>query len=553
MAICGLVCASSLADKGGGGKPSSGGNKSSGGGDKKFSGGGNSKPSGGNSKPSGGDRKFSGGNFNIDRSGGNSKPKSAPGFSVDRSGKGNELREASKALSQPSFSGSSNNDFRGEQSSKNFLSDRNDSKNSYGNLNFSNNNQGKNQGKNSFSNQFNERHQNWHRGFSSSIFVGQPWGWSSGWGGNGYGNGQGWGVGNGWNDWWGPGGYAPLAFQSGYRTYQNPYCLQPLVLGSTIIDYSQPLIPIHDLSLYGGQAGTNDSLASYGLAQFEQARRAFFNGDYSSALGAAYQALERLPSDEALREFVSLVHFAQGNYRESASAIHSVLAVGPGWSWATLSSLYPDVAVYTHQLRAAEAYQQSKPNEAYPQFLLAYHYLTTGHRDAAANQLRRLLAVEPNDRVAAQLLTGLTAETSSPPQPTAKPRSPSISSDREAEVEIVPAAVLPAPMPPKDGQGSQSPDTDALVGAWTATREDGSMFKLNIDATNRFNWVFTQRDQSNEMTGKYSLANNLLVLESAEGGAMIGRVSDISPNQFRFKLVGAPENDPGLIFQKKRE
>ena len=52
------------------------------------------------------------------------------------------------------------------------------------------------------------------------------------------------------------------------------------------------------------------------------------------------------------------------------------------------------------------------------------------------------------------------------------------------------------------------------------------------------------------MTGKYSIKDDLLVLEPTEGGAMIARVNVAGEDGkgFRFRLVGAPEDDAGLLF-----
>ena len=35
--------------------------------------------------------------------------------------------------------------------------------------------------------------------------------------------------------------------------------------------------------------------------------------------------------------------------------LYVVLTAGPGWDWATMVGLYPDVDTYTRQLRALEA------------------------------------------------------------------------------------------------------------------------------------------------------------------------------------------------------
>src|SRR5205823_8113177 len=80
-----------------------------------------------------------------------------------------------------------------------------------------------------------------------------------------------------------------------------------------------------------------------GVAKFDQAREAFYNGRYEDALKLCDAAAAELPRDAVLYEFRSLVLFALKRYPASAAAIHTVLDVGPGWDWKTLVGLYPNV------------------------------------------------------------------------------------------------------------------------------------------------------------------------------------------------------------------
>jgi tetratricopeptide (TPR) repeat protein len=130
----------------------------------------------------------------------------------------------------------------------------------------------------------------------------------------------------------------------------------------------------------------------------------FKKGDYAAAQKTVEKALEQLPSDAALHEFRALTLFAQKKYKEAAAAVYAVLAVGPGWNWDTLKSLYPDADTYTKQLRALEDYQKQNPKSADASFLLAYHYLTLGSVDAAIKQLQHCVELQPKDQVSAQLI-----------------------------------------------------------------------------------------------------------------------------------------------------
>ena len=128
-----------------------------------------------------------------------------------------------------------------------------------------------------------------------------------------------------------------------------------------------------------------------------------------------------MPGDPLVHEFKALVLFARGEDARAAAELHAVLAVRPGMDWTTLSGLYPDVETYTGQLRALEDRCRQDPKAAAPRFVLAYHYLVAGHKDAAVAQLKAVLALEPGDRVARRLLTSLTGTPPAPPEPTLGP------------------------------------------------------------------------------------------------------------------------------------
>jgi tetratricopeptide (TPR) repeat protein len=284
------------------------------------------------------------------------------------------------------------------------------------------------------------------------------------------------------------------------------------------------------------------------LPDFDQARAAFRSGDYAAALAGVHQALEKLPNDAVLHEFRALVLFAQGNYKEAAATIHSVLAVGPGWDWDTLRGLYGDVNTYTRQLRALEAYRRANPDSADARFLLAYHYLTTGYPDEAAKQLREVIERQPNDTVASQLLRGLTEDDApavpTPPAPADEPGGPSLSAGPGTAEPPVP------PAPPSAEHATARPVVGSLAGSWNAKRDDGSTFALTLGEDGQFTWKFTGNNQNTDLKGRYSQTNDLLVLEPDSGGVMVGRVSEPGEKQFRFKMVGGPPSDPGLMFQR---
>jgi tetratricopeptide (TPR) repeat protein len=169
----------------------------------------------------------------------------------------------------------------------------------------------------------------------------------------------------------------------GMGSYENPYYGD----SGGGYDYSQPIDP------YEQPAATTDATATAaaappgaspeGMALFDQSREAFAKGDYKEALELCNQTLKTMPNDAVVHEFRALTQFALQNYPEAAAGAYAVLSAGPGWDWTTVSSLYGNVADYSTQLRALEAFVKKNPKSSDGHFLLAYHYLTAAHPDAA--------------------------------------------------------------------------------------------------------------------------------------------------------------------------
>jgi hypothetical protein len=120
-------------------------------------------------------------------------------------------------------------------------------------------------------------------------------------------------------------------------------------------------------------------------------------------------------------------------------------------------------------------------------------------------------------------------------QPTAPPSSP------PAPASASPASVADTATPPA------GPTTD-LVGPWQAKRDDAT-FNLQLDEGGEFTWKSVVSGQAPvELSGTYTLANDLLILASNEQGAMIGRASPQGADGFAFAPLDGPANDPGLTF-----
>lgn len=233
--------------------------------------------------------------------------------------------------------------------------------------------------------------------------------WPRFWGGWGWGYGLGFTDGLLWGD--------DLDVGVPTIVYNNPYYVPvpvPVDSGPTIIqsstlevpqplDYSRPIqvTSTRDVST------TDDDIPRETKQRMDSARAAFARGDYSTALRECDQALQLLPGDTNLHEFRALCLFAQQKYQEAAGVLYAVLAAGPGWDWNTLSSFYTRADDYTKQLRALEAFVREHPQDASAHFVLAYHYLVLDQRQAALEQLRVVIKLQPKDKISAGLAEAL--------------------------------------------------------------------------------------------------------------------------------------------------
>ncbi|HEX3870408.1 MAG TPA: hypothetical protein VHV77_08230, partial [Pirellulales bacterium] len=146
------------------------------------------------------------------------------------------------------------------------------------------------------------------------------------------------------------------------------------------------------------------------IAQLEAGREAFHAGNYAEAQKLAEQAIATFPEDVNAHQFRNLALFAQKKYRESAAGTYAVLAGGPGWNDKTLMSFYPDRKTYDAQLADLKHYAKQDPKSADGQFLLAYHDLVGGHRDAARAELEHVAKLEPKDQLTSELIKALSVE-----------------------------------------------------------------------------------------------------------------------------------------------
>jgi hypothetical protein len=365
-------------------------------------------------------------------------------------------------------------------------------------------------------------HQGWVHGYWNGHDA-AAWGWRSpywggvGWGAAGLGLGLGVGVGLGWGlPAWGMGSGL---YSMGYMPYVNPYYDAPVVVAgqpasADVYNYAQPIDTV--------SAAPAEDVIDPAQTAFAAARDSFRQGNYDQALQQTNDALAKLPNDSDLHEFRALCLFALGRYDEAAATVYAVLSVGPGWDWTTLIGLYPDVAVYTAQLRALESYCKAHPDSAAAYFALAYQYLAEGHTETAVNVLRRVVALKPSDTLSAKLLRQLDPSQDKP----------------AAAVAAAPADTTPPP-------GA------SIAGTWNAQPAAGTTIALTLQPGGDFNWQVTQNGKTQQFKGASTFGDGLLTLAQENGPALVGRVTWNDPNHMTFRVAGEGPDDPGLRFAKQ--
>jgi Tetratricopeptide repeat len=388
-------------------------------------------------------------------------------------------------------------------------------------------------------------HQGWvHGNWSGHQY---PGGWGNrgyGYGGYGYGgfgNGFGYGLGGGlglglgmglgWglSSWM----FGPMLNNWGYSNYYNPYYggggyggVGNTVVASqpVVYDYSQPIDP-------QSQQPT-DEVASQANSTFDNARQAFQNGDYTTALNLTDQSIKSMPNDAALHEFRALCLFALKRYDEAAGVLYAVLEAGPGWDWTTLISLYGNPDAYTQQLRALESFCSQNPQSAAPRFVLGYHYLTQGHADAALRQFKLVQQLQPKDQLTAQLVRQLE-------------QSPNPGSENPPAQGTTPVAQAATPARPAPGTEGK------MEGTWTAEPAAGTTITMSFPDTGHFAWKVNRQGKDQQFVGNLSYENGLLTLvQDGNNNTMVGQVIWKDPTHFTFKVIGAGPDDPGLSFTK---
>jgi tetratricopeptide (TPR) repeat protein len=323
-------------------------------------------------------------------------------------------------------------------------------------------------------------------------------------------------------------GYGTLGYSGG--SYVNPYyaSVPATVVAGSPYDYSQPVV-VNSFSQPAAEAAAapapSDTVVDAALAKFKA-------GDYAGALAGFDKALRESPRDSVIHEVRALTLFALGRYAEAAAALNAVLATAPGMDWTTMSNLYGSIDAYTRQLRQLEDHCRGKRDDAAARFVLAYHYLVAGHPEQAADMLEVVVAKQPDDVVARQILESIRPPAVEPPTPAGD------LADRKADEA-------------DRGGEPAAPETD-LVGRWKAANGSDTV-ELEITAESTFTWKATPKEgPAVELSGTIQTAADAIRLESDKAGTMVGNVASQGPDTFEFSLPGAPPDVKPLRFERQR-
>lgn len=183
---------------------------------------------------------------------------------------------------------------------------------------------------------------------------------------------------------------------------------------------------------------------------------------------------------------------------------------------------------YTQQLRKLEQHCKANPSDPAAAFVLAYHYLVTGHQASAIEALKVVVREQPRDVTAKKMLAALAP----------------------AEPAAAATATTPPPPAPAESAAQQPAHETDLVGTWRASSGD-STITLKIDDDSQFTWQAVTKGQSPiELQGQMMATSDTLVLDNKQQGSMVGRVTSAGPDKWQFALAGSPPGDQGQNFER---
>jgi hypothetical protein len=186
------------------------------------------------------------------------------------------------------------------------------------------------------------------------------------------------------------------------------------------------------------------------------------------------------------------------------------------------------------------------------------------HGEAAQRQFAQTTDLEPKDKLASNILSGLKSEATAKQAPAQTASIQTVSktvvadkpqstvAERAAETadeaadtadETTAVAIPPA------RQVAATDVTSPMSGSWKANPAKGIQIELTLRNDKTFTWKFTANGKAQNFSGKYELSDTSLVLTREDGESMDGAL-ERNANGFKFRMKDTEADDPGLTFSR---
>jgi len=103
-----------------------------------------------------------------------------------------------------------------------------------------------------------------------------------------------------------------------------------------------------------------------------------------------------------------------------------------------------------------------------------------------------------------------------------------------------PVANAPAPNAPQATAGPAASlpiAANSVQGRWSASRSSTEAFAILLNTDGTFVLVSVNNGKQARSTGKFTLQNNQLTLETSDGGRLLGKVTLVTASEFRFEQL----------------
>lgn len=328
-------------------------------------------------------------------------------------------------------------------------------------------------------------------------------------------------------------------FSAGLGKYENPYISGR---SGAPVDYSLPV----DTEQFLLTDREPQALAFGPLSEAMDLMRA---GNYSQALARFDGLVAQDPGNVALHELRSLALFGLQRFDEAAETLYAVLSVAPGSNWTTMIAEFGSLEVYNRSLGALREHLRTPQHTSAGHFVIAYHYLSQGHSDAARVHFQRASEGEPRDQVSRLMIDLL---------PDPKSSGPPAAVIAETPEEAVSAVEQP-PIEDEDNVAEKQEELAAEVaraaapylGQWNSRGAAGEPISVEFLDDGSFRWKRGGTPPVFESEGRYEINSDMIGLQFATGALLLARIGKIESGQVVVEPMRAPPGTAELTFSKE--